>query len=111
MVGGTSFPPHDSQSEPWSNEQKTKATAKPSTKGKAKPEARTPAGRGIATGALEVSLDNADTVIEGWPVISRSEGRALRPGCVAVPWDKFPGSRVWLLSGAIRSRPLPLVRA
>ncbi len=31
----------------------------------AKPEARTLAGRGIATGALEVSLDNADTVIEG----------------------------------------------
>jgi hypothetical protein len=67
MVGGTSFPPHDSKSEPWSNEQKTKATPKPSTKGKAKPEARTLAGRGIATGALEVSLDNADTVIEGAP--------------------------------------------
>jgi len=46
---------------------KAKATAKPSTKGKAKPEARTLAGRGIATGAFEVSLDNADTVIEGAP--------------------------------------------
>jgi hypothetical protein len=68
MVGGTSFPPHDSKSEPWSNEQKTKATPKPSTKGKAKPEARMLAGRGIATGALEVSLDNADTVIEGGPL-------------------------------------------
>jgi hypothetical protein len=68
MVGGTSFPPQDSKSEPWSNEQKTKATPKPSTKGKAKPEARTLAGRGIATGALEVSLDNADTVIEGGPL-------------------------------------------
>jgi hypothetical protein len=65
MVGGTSFPLQDSKSEPWSNEQKTKATPKPSTTGKAKPEARTLAGRGIATGALEVSLDNADTVIEG----------------------------------------------
>src|ERR1700687_1357040 len=83
MVGGTSFPPHDSQSEPWSNEQKTKATAKPSTKGKAKPEARTPAGRGIATGALEVSLDNADTVIDGWPVLSRSEGRGCSASAVS----------------------------
>jgi hypothetical protein len=69
MVGGTSFPPHDSKSEPWSNEQKTKATPKPSTKGKAKSEARTLAGRGIATGALEVSLDNADTVTEGAPCL------------------------------------------
>jgi hypothetical protein len=69
MVGGTSFPPQDSKSEPWSNEQKTKATPKPkpSTKGKSKPEARTLAGSGIATGSLEVSLDNADTVIEGAP--------------------------------------------
>src|SRR6266704_3343197 len=61
MVGGTSFPPQDSKSEPWSNEQKTKATPKP------KPEARTLAGSGIATGSLEVSLDNADTVIKGAP--------------------------------------------
>jgi len=67
MVGGTSFPLHDSKSEPWSNEQKTKATPNPSPKGKAKPEARTLAGRGIATGTLEVYLDNADTVIEGAP--------------------------------------------
>src|SRR6266568_4252153 len=80
MVGGTSFPPHDSKSEPWSNEQKTKATPKPSTKGKAKPEARTLAGRGIATGALEVSLDDADTVIEGGPHLSSAVSKGRQTG-------------------------------
>src|SRR5260370_18203286 len=65
MVGGTSFPPHDSESEPWSNEQKAKATPKPSTKGKSKPEAALPERSRLATRSLEVSLDNADRVIEG----------------------------------------------
>src|SRR5712692_1311314 len=68
MVGGTSFPPRDSKSGPWSNEQKTKATPKPSTKGKAKPEARCLEGSGFTTRPLEVSLDNADTVIERGPL-------------------------------------------
>src|SRR4029077_8365356 len=81
MVGGTSFPLQDSKSEPWSNEQKTKATPKPSPKGKAKPEARTLADRGIATGALEVSLDNADTVIDGVarPIAKRRAGILCLP--------------------------------
>src|SRR5260370_18390298 len=69
MVGGTSFPPHDSESEPWSNEQKAKATPKPSTKGKSKPEAALPERSRLATRSLEVSLDNADRVIEGAPLI------------------------------------------
>src|SRR5260370_10009761 len=69
MVGGTSFPPHDSESEPWSNEQKAKATPKPSTKGKSKPEAALPERSRLATRSLEVSLDNADRVIEGAPHI------------------------------------------
>src|SRR5260370_24868253 len=64
MVGGTSFPPHDSESEPWSNEQKAKATPKPSTKGKSKPEAALPERSRLATRSLEVSLDNADRVID-----------------------------------------------
>jgi hypothetical protein len=60
MVGGTKLPPHDSESGPWSHEQKAKATPratpKPSTKGKVK-----------TFRLVEVSLDNADTVIEGGP--------------------------------------------
>jgi hypothetical protein len=69
MVGGTKYPPRDSKSEPWSNEQKTTATAtpKPSTKGKSKPEATWLARSRLATRWLKVSLDNADTVIEGAP--------------------------------------------
>jgi hypothetical protein len=69
MVGGTSFPPRDSKSEPWSNEQKAKATpkTKPSTKGKSKPEAMLLERSSLATRSLEVSLDNADKVIEGAP--------------------------------------------
>jgi len=65
MVGGTNFPPYDSKNEPWSNEQKTKATPKPSTKGKSKPEAILLERSSLATRSLEVSLDNADTVIDG----------------------------------------------
>src|SRR6266849_2892837 len=94
MVGGTSFPPRDSKSGPWSNEQKTKATPKPSTKGKAKPEARCLEGSGFTTRPLEVSLDNADTVIEGGPPYREAKGGALRPGRVAERWDKFPASRL-----------------
>jgi hypothetical protein len=62
------------------NEQKTKATPKPkpSTKGKSKPEAGRLHGSRIVTGSLEVSLDNADTVIEGAPSFSRT----LRKGWV-----------------------------
>src|ERR1700690_3410112 len=62
MVGGTKLPPQDSESGPWSHEQRAKATPratpkpKPSTKGKRK-----------NLRSVEVSLDNADTVIEGAP--------------------------------------------
>jgi hypothetical protein len=54
---------------------KTKATpkAKPSTKGKSKPEAGRLHGSRIVTGSLEVSLDNADTVIEGAPRLALFE--------------------------------------
>jgi len=53
------------------NEQTTKATpkTKPSTKGKSKPEAILLERSSLATRSLEVSLDNADTVIEGAPLI------------------------------------------
>src|ERR1700690_1559 len=62
MVGGTKLPPQDSESGPWSHEQRAKATPratpkpKPSTKGKRK-----------NLRSVEVSLDNADTVIDGAP--------------------------------------------
>src|SRR6266851_4052165 len=47
----------------------------------------------------------------GGPSYREAKGGALRLGRVAERWDKFPGSRVWLLSSAIRFRPLPLLRA
>src|ERR1700730_7928196 len=47
----------------------------------------------------------------GCPVYREAKGGALRLGRVAARWDKFPGSRLWLLSSATRSRPLPLLRA
>src|SRR5713226_1064954 len=47
----------------------------------------------------------------GGPSYREAKGGALRPGRVAERWDKFPASRVWLRSSAIRSRPLPLLRS
>jgi hypothetical protein len=72
MVGGTKLPPQDSESGPWSHEHKAKTTPKatpkpkPSTKGKRK-----------TLWSVEVSLDNADTVIEGGP----SQGALLIEAC------------------------------
>jgi hypothetical protein len=45
----------------------TTATPKPSTKGKSKPKVGRLEGSCIATGSLELSLDNADTAIDGAP--------------------------------------------
>ena len=56
----------------------------------------------IVSGVVEVA---------GWPSYRKAKGGALRPGPVAKRWDKVPGSRVWLLSSAIRSRPLRVLRA
>jgi hypothetical protein len=57
MAGGTNFHRVILKSGPWSMSKKSAATpkAKPSKKGKSKPS------------LLYVSLDNADTVIEGGP--------------------------------------------
>src|SRR5271169_4950327 len=79
-------PPHDSKSEPWWHEQRTKARstatatpkAKAPTKGKSKPEGAWPADSSIARASLEVSLDNADTVIDGAP--------GSRAGFCALTW-------------------------
>src|ERR1700730_4409393 len=71
MVGGTKLPPQDSESGPWSHEHKAKTTPKatpkpkPSTKGKRK-----------TLWSVEVSLDNADTVIDGGTDVLDAE----RPG-------------------------------
>jgi hypothetical protein len=46
----------------------------------------------------------------GGPSYREAKGGTLRPGRVGERWDKFRGSRVWLLSSATRSRPLPLLR-
>jgi hypothetical protein len=59
MVGGTNVPPQDSESGPWSHEQ-TRATATAKSKSFHEEKSQNPSG-------LEVSLDNADTVIEGGP--------------------------------------------
>ncbi len=88
MVGGTNFPPYDSKNEPWSNEQKTKATPKPSTKGKSKPEAILLERSSLATRSLEVSLDNADTVIDGLDNADTViEGCPASRGLVFDTWD------------------------
>jgi hypothetical protein len=56
MVGGTKRPPQDSESEPWSHEQSnTKSNTK--TFHERKSQNLSP---------VYVSLDNADTVIDGW---------------------------------------------
>ncbi|HZQ69866.1 MAG TPA: hypothetical protein VFA68_15185, partial [Terriglobales bacterium] len=91
----------DSQSEPWSNEQNSRATpkSKTPTKGKTNPE---------NPSTEHVSLDNADTVIEGWPIQApfwltgdvptslADEGVARRPagsiGVAAVVLDRRSGS-------------------
>src|SRR3974390_2910045 len=63
MVGGTKLPPQDSQSEPGCYERKTRATAR--TKAKTLYE-----GKRQKPSQVYVSLDNADTVIEGAPPLS-----------------------------------------
>src|SRR3974390_1282297 len=60
MVGGTKLPPQDSVSEPGCYERKTRATAR--TKAKTLYE-----GKRQKPSQVYVSLDNADTVIEGAP--------------------------------------------
>src|SRR3974390_2456819 len=67
MVGGTRLPPQDSESEPGCYERKTRATAR--TKAKTLYE-----GKRQKPSHVYVSLDNADTVIEGAPPLSPSFG-------------------------------------
>ena len=76
MVGGTKPPPQDSESGPWSHEQSnTKSNS--NTKTFHEEESQN-------LSRVHVSLDNADTVIEGWPT---SAGQ-LNHG---VPLDKSEG--------------------
>ena len=61
MVGGTKRPPQDSESEPWSHEpSNTKSNSNTKTKTFHEEESQNPS-------RVHVSLDNADTVIEGGP--------------------------------------------
>src|ERR1017187_3391602 len=64
MVGGTKLPPQDSESGPWLNEHKAKARATPRATPKPKPSSK---GKRKTFRLVHVSLDNADTVIEGGP--------------------------------------------
>src|SRR3974390_1841860 len=75
MVGGTKLPPQDSVSEPGCYERKTRATAR--TKAKTLYE-----GKRQKPSPLYVSLDNADTVIDGGPTRWASGLRPLStPNC------------------------------
>src|SRR6266699_3700011 len=58
MAGGTSVPPQDSRCEPWSGQKKDFWLEKEKTCGRTKRSRRSDG---------EVSLDNADAVIEGAP--------------------------------------------
>src|SRR6266699_562958 len=58
MAGGTSVPPQDSRCEPWSGQRKDFWLEKEKTCGRTKRSRRSDG---------EVSLDNADAVIEGAP--------------------------------------------
>src|ERR1017187_233545 len=59
MVGGTKFPPQDSESGPWSHEQKAKSNIKSNTNTKTFHERKSQ-----NLSRVDVSLDNADTVID-----------------------------------------------
>src|ERR1035441_1253168 len=67
MVGGTKLPPQDSESGPWLNEHKAKARATPRATPKPKPSSK---GKRKTFRLVHVSLDNADTVIEGGPLLT-----------------------------------------
>jgi len=63
MVGGTKRPPQDSESGPWSHEQSnTKSNSKSDSNTKTFHEEESQ-----NLSRVHVSLDNADTVIEGGP--------------------------------------------
>src|ERR1039458_7408328 len=73
MVGGTKLPPQDSESGPWLNEHKAKARATPRATPKPKPSSK---GKRKTFRLVHVSLDNADTVIEGGPLLTAQTGGA-----------------------------------
>src|SRR3974377_2381629 len=77
MVGGTKLPPQDSQSEPGCYERKTRATAR--TKAKTLYE-----GKRQKPSQVYVSLDNADTVIDGQSTARAGHGRRGMPQKAAV---------------------------
>jgi len=73
MVGGTKRPPQDSESGPWSHEQSnTKSDS--NTKTFHEEESQN-------LSRVHVSLDNADTVIEGGPAFAffAKDGRSRSP--------------------------------
>src|SRR5437660_3103470 len=77
MVGGTKPPPQDSESGPWSHEQSnTKSNS--NTKTFHEEESQN-------LSRVHVSLDNADTVIEGGP--------ALTISVCAIPTEGAPSLR------------------
>jgi hypothetical protein len=66
MVGGTKFPPQDSESGPWSHEQ---SNGKSNTKNKSNTKTFHER-KNQNLSPVEVSLENADTVIEGAPLLA-----------------------------------------
>src|SRR6266403_1788900 len=97
MVGGTKPPPQDSESGPWSQEQSnTKSNS--NTKTFHEEESQN-------LSRVHVSLDNADTVIEGGPLkpgfgLSGDVRHRLSPsGWPSLPFETLRGCPVQALLG------------
>ena len=68
MVGGTKLPPQDSASEPWQHEQaKQKQQQQQRQQQRQLQKQKLNEGESQKPSPVHVSLDNADTVIEGGP--------------------------------------------
>src|SRR3974390_1598936 len=99
MVGGTKLPPQDSQSEPGCYERKTRATAR--TKAKTLHE-----GKRQKPSQVYVSLDNADTVIDGGRARHRVDSVIVRRQLI-YSQSRVLGTTGLAKSIILQSRPLP----
>ncbi len=83
MVGGTKRPPQDSESGPWPHEQSNgKSNIKNKSNTKTFHERKSQ-----NLSPVEVSLDNADTVIEGGPLLKSQITRGGPPFALFERWD------------------------
>src|SRR5712691_5037268 len=85
MAGGTSVPPQDSRCEPWSGQRKDFWLEKEKTCGRTKRSRRSDG---------EVSLDNADAVIEGCPNYKGRNGETQKQSSSNRLSRQEPGAQV-----------------